>query len=350
MTDLESIEAKWQARWHEEKAHESTPQSGRPKFFATYPYSYMNSFAHVGHGFTMLRSDLFVRYHRMLGHNVLFPFAFHVTGTPIVAAANRVREGDAQQIKILKDQGIGDEDIPKFADPVHWVRFFPPKWREDVDRLELHLDWRREFITTELNPHYDAFIQWQFGKLAEQGRVAKGRHPIIWCPKDSAPVADHDRYSGEGETPQDWTLYKMPLESGLPGLEGTVNLIAATLRPDTVFGQTNVWIDAAATYVVLKDPTTQEKWVLNEKSAKDLHYQFERLQSMPDFHVPGKLLVGRRVKAPGTGASIPILPAAFIRHEKGTGIVTSVPSDSPQDLLSLRAAQQGLIDESEAVR
>jgi leucyl-tRNA synthetase len=338
--ELAAIERKWRQRWRETHAHEPSAQPGRAKFFATYPYSYMNGFAHIGHAFTMMRSDLFVRYHRMKGENVLFPFAFHVTGTPIVAAANRVRDGDEKQIAILREQGIPEDDVEKFADPLHWVRFFPPRWREDVDRLGLHVDWRREFITTDLNPRYDAFVRWQFGKLGEKGYVAKGRHPIIWCPKDNAPVADHDRYSGEGETPQEWTLYKMELEGALPGLTGTVFLVAATLRPDTVFGQTNVWVDPAATYVVLKDPETPEKWILGERAARELRYQFERLEPMDGFHVPGTLLLGRRVKAPGTDASVPILPASFIRHDKGTGIVTSVPSDSPQDLLSLRAAQK----------
>ena len=338
--DLPAIESKWQARWREARAHEPEVQEGRPKFLATYPYSYMNAFAHVGHAFTMMRSDLMVRYQRMRGVNVLYPYAFHVTGTPIVAAANRVRDGDAQQIKILKDQGIPDEEVPRFKDPVHWVRFFPPKWREDVDRLGLHVDWRREFITTDLNPHYDAFVQWQFRKLGEKGRVAKGRHPVIWCPKDSAVVADHDRYSGEGETPQEWTLYKMPLESPASlGLGGTVHLVAATLRPDTVFGQTNVWVDPAHEYRLLRRGV--ETWVVNERSAKDLPYQFEDAQPVEDRTVQGSALLGHRVKAPGTGASIPVLPAAFIRHEKGTGIVTSVPSDSPQDLLSLKAVQEG---------
>lgn len=336
--DLNAIEARWQEAWREARAYEPKAEPGRPKFFATYPYSYMNAFAHVGHGFTMLRSDLMIRHHRMLGHNTLYPFAFHVTGTPIVAAANRVRDGDAQQIKILKDQGIPDEEIARFADPVHWVRYFPPKWREDTMRLGMALDWRREFITTDLNPHYDAFIQWQFRQLHAQGRVAKGRHPIIWCPKDNAPVADHDRYSGEGETPQEWTLYKMQLLAEPAGAPGTTTyLVAATLRPDTVFGQTNVWIDPAHAYRVLA--VGNERWIVNENAARDLPYQLEGAAEVPDVRVPGQTLVGQRVKAPGSGASIPVLPAAFVRHEKGTGIVTSVPSDSPQDLLSLRAAQ-----------
>jgi leucyl-tRNA synthetase len=346
--DFVAMEEKWNRRWKEARAYEPEVRDGQPKFFVTYPYSYMNAFAHVGHAFTMMRSDLFARYHRMNGRNALYPFAFHVTGTPIVAAANRVRDGDAQQIKILKDQGIPESEIPRFADPVHWVRFFPPKWREDVERLGLGVDWRREFITTNLNPHYDAFIQWQFRKLEETGRVAKGRHAVVWCPKDSAVVADHDRYSGEGETPQEWTLYKMELLDHKPaGLEGKVLLVAATLRPDTVFGQTNVWIDPAHAYRVLK--RGDERWIVNEKAAKDLPFQFEDAQELPDFHVPGKSLLGAHVKAPGTAARVPVLPATFIRHEKGTGIVTSVPSDSPQDLLSLKAVQEGQVEEQDLV-
>ncbi|HET6405584.1 MAG TPA: leucine--tRNA ligase [Candidatus Thermoplasmatota archaeon] len=331
--DLAAIEQKWQKVWGERRVHERDPEPGRPKFLATYPYSYMNAFAHVGHAFTMLRVDLMVRYQRMLGKNALFPFAYHVTGTPIVAAANRVRDGDAQQIKILRDQGIPESEVEAFKDPVHWVRYFPPKWREDVQRLGLAIDFRREFITTDLNPHYDAFIQWQFRKLHESGRVAKGRHPIIWCPKDQAPVADHDRYSGEGETPQEWVLYKMPLADGP---HAGAMLIAATLRPDTVFGQTNVWVDADAEYRLVERGT--ERWILNATSANDLRYQFEDMRDT-GASVAGSALVGSKARAPGTGSLVPVLSAAFIRHEKGTGIVTSVPSDSPQDLLSLREAQ-----------
>lgn len=348
--DLASIESAWHARWKDEKAYEPKVEPGREKFFATYPYSYMNAFAHVGHAFTMLRSDLMIRYHRMLGHNTLYPFAFHVTGTPIVAAANRVRDGDEQQIKILRDQGIPEDQIALFKDPVHWVRFFPPKWREDVERLGMAVDWRREFITTDLNPHYDAFIKWQFRKLLATGRVAKGRHPIIWCPKDQAPVADHDRYSGEGETPQEWTLYKMQLQDArvIGVTDAKAFLIAATLRPDTVFGQTNAWIDPTHDYVRAR--VGDEWWILNERSARDLAFQLPQLEIDAEERFPGVLLEGQRVAAAGTGNWVPILPAAFIKHDKGTGVVTSVPSDSPQDLLSLRAVQEGTMPANGAAR
>jgi leucyl-tRNA synthetase len=86
--DLAAIETKWHKRWAEAHAYERNVEPGRAKFLATYPYSYMNAFAHVGHAFTMMRVDLMVRYQRMKGANALFPFGYHVTGTPIVNAAS----------------------------------------------------------------------------------------------------------------------------------------------------------------------------------------------------------------------------------------------------------------------
>ncbi|MGH2669714.1 MAG: class I tRNA ligase family protein, partial [bacterium] len=235
--DVAAIEARWQRSWQERKVHEAHPEPGRPKFFCTYPYSYMNAFAHVGHAYTVTRVDFMARFQRMLGKNVLFPFAYHLTGTPIVAAANRVRENEPSQVKQLIDQGIPPEDVPKFADPLKWVEFFPQQWRRDVDRLGLAVDWRRQFHTTDLNPHYDSFIRWQFRKLKELGYVRKGRHPVIWCPKDHAVVADHDRTRGEGETPQEFVLVKLR-----DARDPRRVLVAATLRPETMFGQTNVWV------------------------------------------------------------------------------------------------------------
>jgi len=53
------------------------------------------------------------RFKRMQGYNVLFKFAFHCTGTPIMAAAKRIEEKEAKQISILKQMGIQEKEIPK---------------------------------------------------------------------------------------------------------------------------------------------------------------------------------------------------------------------------------------------
>jgi leucyl-tRNA synthetase len=82
---LRSIEAKWQKRWREEKVFEPRIDPDKPKYFITVPYPYSNAPLHIGHGRTYTIGDIIARYKRLRGYNVLFPMAFHITGTPIVA-------------------------------------------------------------------------------------------------------------------------------------------------------------------------------------------------------------------------------------------------------------------------
>ena len=61
------------------------------KYMTTFPYPYMNGYLHLGHGFSMTKSEFSARYNRQLGKNVLFPFAFHCTGMPMTAAALKLK-------------------------------------------------------------------------------------------------------------------------------------------------------------------------------------------------------------------------------------------------------------------
>lgn len=92
--DFKAIEAKWQKRYEEAKAFEPSVEPGVPKYFINFPYPYMNGYFHIGRAFSGMRAEVFARYKLMQGYNVLFPFAFHCTGTPIVAAAERIAEGE----------------------------------------------------------------------------------------------------------------------------------------------------------------------------------------------------------------------------------------------------------------
>ena len=234
------MESKWQKKWAEAKAYESEPGGAKDKYFVNCPYPYMNGYLHLGHAFTYLRADMVSRYQRMQDKNVLFPFAFHCTGTPIVAAAQRVEEGEETQIKALKQMGLSDTLIKKFSKPEEWTKHFPDKAIQDLKKFGTSIDWLRSFIKTSLNPPYDAFIRWQFNRLLAGEYLIKGSFPVVWCPKRGTVVGDHDRLSGEGETPQEYTLLKFKGDEDY--------LVAATLRPETVFGQTNIWIDGEGTY------------------------------------------------------------------------------------------------------
>jgi leucyl-tRNA synthetase len=288
----------------------------------------MNGYQHLGFGTSFLRAEFQSRYRRMLGYNVLHPQGFHCTGLPILGAAKRVAEKEAKQWEILRKMGIPDRDIPKFADPMHWIEVFPAATMEDLKGLGAAIDWTRSFITTPLNPPYDAFVRWQFHRLKDGGFVKIDKHPVIWCPKDQAPIGDHDRIEGEGETPVEYTLLKFPLADGR-------FLVAATIRPETVYGQTNLWIDPDATYVVAK--VGEERWILNELAAKKLSEQGRT--AVVESRLRGAELVGVDAVAPAINRAIPVLPGSFIDQGRGTGIVTSVPSDAPDDFVALRDLQ-----------
>src|SRR3972149_1446489 len=99
--DLKAIEEKWVKNWEEAKVFEADPIEGKPKIFVTFPFPYMNGPLHIGHAFTSTRCDVYARFKRMQGYNVLFPWAWHITGEPIAGAAERVKKGDQKQVRIF---------------------------------------------------------------------------------------------------------------------------------------------------------------------------------------------------------------------------------------------------------
>ena len=75
------IEKKWQKIWEENKVFDAKPKK-QEKYFGTVAYPYANSILHIGHGKTNVTAEIFLRYQRLLGKNVLFPMGFHISGTP----------------------------------------------------------------------------------------------------------------------------------------------------------------------------------------------------------------------------------------------------------------------------
>lgn len=69
----------------------------------------------------------------------------------------------------------------RVQDPVHWLEYFPPFGKEDLKVFGTSVDWRRSFITTDVNPFYDSFIRWQFNKLKVTARLPVGLLPVYTC-------------------------------------------------------------------------------------------------------------------------------------------------------------------------
>ena len=124
-------------------------------------------------------------------------------------------------------------------------------------------------------------------------------------------------------------------------------MVAATLRPETMYGQTNCFILPEGEYGLF-EMKNGEFFIMSERAAKHMAYQ-ERTKVDREYpclaKVTGNDLMGKKVKSPLTSYEfVHLLPLPTILMDKGTGIVTSVPSDSPDDFAMLRDLQtkQGL--------
>ncbi|XP_023371390.1 leucine--tRNA ligase, cytoplasmic [Otolemur garnettii] len=244
----------------------------------------------------------------------------------------------------MKSLGLSEEDIVKFSEAEYWLDYFPPLAIQDLKRMGLKVDWRRSFITTDVNPYYDSFVRWQFLTLRERNKIKFGKRYTIYSPKDGQPCMDHDRQTGEGVGPQEYTLIKLkvlePYPSKLSGLKGkNIFLVAATLRPETVFGQTNCWVRPDMKYIGF-ETVNGDIFICTQRSARNMSYQgFTKDNGVVPVvkELMGEEILGASLSAPLTSYKvIYLLPMLNIKEDKGTGVVTSVPSDSPDDIAALR--------------
>uniref|UniRef100_A0A8C8K3K4 Leucine--tRNA ligase, cytoplasmic n=1 Tax=Oncorhynchus tshawytscha TaxID=74940 RepID=A0A8C8K3K4_ONCTS len=337
---LRKIEEDMQQKWEKERTFDCDApttigeSTNKNKYFVTFPYPYMNGRLHLGHTFCLSKCEFAVGFQRLKGKQCLFPFGLHCTGMPIKACADKLKRemevygnppqfpleeeeeeeekpkfadefiikdkakgkkskavakagGSKFQWDIMKSLGLSDMEIVPFANAAHWLEYFPPMTVKDLKMMGVKVDWRRSFITTDVNPFYDSFVRWQFITLKERKKIKFGKRYTIYSPKDGQPCMDHDRQTGEGVGPQEYTLIKMKVVepypaklSGLKGKNGKVTVIMDVL---------------------------------------------------------GKDILGCALSAPlSSYRTIYALPMLTIKEDKGTGIVTSVPSDAPDDIAALR--------------
>lgn len=363
--DFHSLHVKWQARWNEAHIFEPHVSKG-DKFYLTAAFPYPNSPQHIGHARTYTTTDIYARYMRMNGKNVLFPMAFHVTGTPILAMAKRIQAGDPELFGIFdKIYGIPPETTRTLTEPKSLVLFFSKEIEAGMKEMGYSIDWRRKFYT--FDAIFNKFIQWQFHKLHEAGLIAKGSHPVPWCPADQQPVGGHDT---QGDLdPQLEEVTAVLFQAG----EGFIPTI--TYRPETLPGVTNLWVNPNAKYVLvqMKEAAEEEKMGKKEANAgkkekkagkkeapaaqkpkriyltreafETLSHQFE-LAKIKD--VPASELLALRASHPADGRAIPVLPASFVDPAVGTGLVMSVPAHAPFDWLALRDLHK--LDETKPIQ
>ncbi|MEM0203413.1 MAG: leucine--tRNA ligase [Archaeoglobaceae archaeon] len=317
------IEEKWQKAWESAKIFEAEPNE-KKKFFLTVPYPYLNGNLHAGHTRTFTIGDAFARYMRMKGYNVLFPLGFHVTGTPIIGLAELIAKRDKKTIEVYtKFHDVPLERLLDLTTPEKIVEYFAREALNALRRIGYSIDWRRVFTTTD--EAYQRFIEWQFWRLKELGLVEKGSHPVRYCPNDQNPVEDHDLLHGEEASIVEFTVIKFRLE------DSDLIFPCATLRPETVFGVTNIWLKPTK-YVVAN--VNGEKWVVSKEAFEKLGHMDKKVELIGE--VDASEFFGRRVVVPLVDRVVPILPANFVDTDNATGVVMSVPAHAPYDYVALR--------------
>lgn len=328
--DWKAIQDKWRKRWDVEKIFEAEPKENRKKYFVTVAYPYPNSPQHVGHGRTYALADVHARYMRMQGYNVLFPMGFHYTGTPILAMSKRVQIKDRDLINtFIKIYKVPENEIETFVKPINIAKYFHNEIKLGMKEMGFAIDWRREFTTVD--DAYTKFIGWQFRKLKEKGLVVQGSHPVGWCPNDGNPVSQHDTLGDVEPEFTEYTLIKFELEGNI--------VLTATLRPEMIFGVTNLWINPEGEYVRAR--IDGEYWMISVKCAEKLRFLNRNVEIKNTFK--GKELVGKKIMVPIVNKKVTIFPAGFVEPKDGTGIVMSVPAHAPDDYQALEDLKKNQI-------
>jgi leucyl-tRNA synthetase len=324
------IEEKWRRKWDEQKIFNIDPDFSKKKYFITVAYPYPNSPQHIGHGRTYTLADVHARYMRMKGYNVLFPMGFHYTGTPILAMSRRIAAGDKELLETFQNTyHVAKDTIKSFVEPIKIASYFHNEIKLGMKEMGYSIDWRREFTT--IDKLYSKFISWQFNTLRNKGLIVQGSHPVGWCPKDQNPVSQHDTIGDVEPDFNEYTLIKFKLDDGYI-------VPTATLRPETIYGVTNLWVNPKVEYVRIH--IDNERWIVSKEAARKLEFLNHNIAIESSIY--GREIVGKYVEDPVRKVSIPLYPASFVESNNGTGIVMSVPAHAPYDFQAIEDLKQNI--------
>lgn len=139
--DFRAIEQRWQQRWVEGKTYRVTEDATRPKYYVLNMFPYPSGAGlHVGHPLGYIASDIYARYKRLCGYNVLNPMGYDAYGLP--AEQYAIKTG--QHPEITTNQNIAT-------------------YRRQLDKIGFSFDWEREVRTC--TPDYYHWTQWAFQKM-----------------------------------------------------------------------------------------------------------------------------------------------------------------------------------------
>jgi leucyl-tRNA synthetase len=339
------IEQKWQKVWEAEKLYEVKEDSSKPKWYALTMFPYTSGDLHIGHWYAMAPSDVYARFKRLQGFNVLHPIGFDSFGLPAENAA-----------------------IKKGIHPKTWTYQNIDNMRKQLKSMGSMYDWSREVITCD--PEYYKWTQWFFVKLFEHNLAYRSKSPVNWCPKCQVVLANEQVENGlcwRCETPvvkrdlEQWLFritkyadelmehkdidwperiqtmqrnwvgksYGTEISFGLDQHNVAEKEIKVfTTRPDTVFGVTFMVL-APEHPLVAKITTPDKKAEVEAYVARTRRFtDIERLSTEKE---KDGVFTGAYVTNRLTDDKVPVWIADYVLASYGTGAVMAVPAHDERD-------------------
>ncbi|MBP9816711.1 MAG: leucine--tRNA ligase [Candidatus Pacebacteria bacterium] len=361
--DHAQIEKSAQAMWAEANLFAAdVTGSQKDPYYLLFEFPYPSGDIHIGHWYAFALTDIYARFLRMKGKNVLFPMGFDAFGLPAENAA--IRNG---------------------VDPREWTYANMERMREQIRSMGTSVDWQREVITCE--PSYYKWTQWLFGKLYEHKLAERKEAPVKWCPKDQTVLANEQVVDGKCErcgtdveerrltqwffkiteyaerllndldalpwredikdAQRAWigksegakvyfplTFVRNPEHNDTRDEEGNPARIPVfTTRPDTLYGATYLVLAPDHQWVILAtddahDVLGNKEEVKNYVDATRKKTERERSENKDKT---GVKIEGVVAINPATEEEIPVYVADYVLASYGTGAVMAVPAHDERD-------------------
>ena len=329
---LPEAEPKWLARWAEMDLYGQlrSRAKGRPLFVLHDGPIYANGDIHSGTGLNHILKDFVVRSQGMLGKDAPYVPGWDCHGLPIEW---KVEEK-------FRAEGKAKDDIPKdvlrtecrkFAG--HWLNI----QREQIKRLGQIGDFEHPYTT--MNFKAEAVIAREAMKFVENGLLYRGFRPVMWSPVEKTALADAEVEYHEKQSP---TIYvKFPLVKSSPELAHTF-IVIWTTTPWTIPGNRAIAFSPEISYGLYEvaDATdgslarTSEHLLLAdtlaEQVAKHAKMMLSRVRTVTADELKS-LVAAHPLRSLGYGFDVPVLPAAFVTADTGTGFVHNAPGHGEDD-------------------
>ncbi|MBU3668844.1 MAG: leucine--tRNA ligase [Candidatus Taylorbacteria bacterium] len=375
--DHTKIEKKWQKTWdksgiYKTKDNETVKVNGKlrqkPKAYILDMFPYPSGAGlHVGHPRGYIATDVYSRFKKMQGFNILHPMGWDAFGLP------------------AEEFAIKNKVHPAIATKKNVQRY-----KEQLSILGLNYDWSREVNTTD--PEYYKWTQWAFLQMHKKGLTFESHEPINWCPSCKTGLANEDLEDGkcercgsivEKKPIRQWvikiTKYADRLLKDLDALnwpesikESQRNWIGRsegaevvftiegssstakifTTRIDTLFGVTYIVIAPESPLVndlesKIKNIDEVKTYIQEVKTKSDIERTAEGKEKT------GVELQGVYAINPATNEKIPVWIADYVLSGYGTGVVMAVPGHDARDFqfakkfnLQIKRVVAGLDDET----